>query len=44
MAIAHGDDALARAAARVALTGDETHLLAQAREALDGLVDAKRFW
>jgi len=43
-AVAHGDDALARAAARVALTGDETDLLADARRRLEDLVDAKPFW
>ncbi len=43
-AVAHGDTALAQAAARVALAGDETDLLAQAREALEDLVDAKPFW
>lgn len=42
--IAHGDDALAQAAARIALAGDETDLLAQARAALDDVADAKPFW
>lgn len=43
-AVAHGDTALAQAAARVALTGDESDLLADARRRLEDLVDAKPFW
>ncbi|MET3666566.1 inorganic triphosphatase [Caulobacter sp. 1776] len=42
--IAHGDQALAQAAARVVLAGDESDLLDAAREALKDLVDAKPFW
>ena len=43
-AVAHGDAGLAQAAARVALAGDETDLLARAGETLENLVDARPFW
>jgi inorganic triphosphatase YgiF len=42
--VTHGDDATARAAARVALADDEAELLGHAHKALDALLDAKPFW
>lgn len=40
----HGDEALARDAARVVLADDEDELLKTAGKALDDLLDAKPFW
>jgi len=40
----HGDETLARDAARVVLTDDEDELLKAAGKALDGLLEAKPFW
>lgn len=42
--VAHGDPRLLQAAARVALYDDDATLLDEARQALDALRDAKRFW
>jgi hypothetical protein len=41
---AHGDEAMARDARRVALADDEHDLLQKAKEALDDLLEAKPFW
>ena len=42
--VAHGDETLARDAARVVLADDEGVLLESAGKALDDLLDAKPFW
>jgi triphosphatase len=42
--VSHGDAILARDATRVVLADDERELLAAARKALDGLLEAKPFW
>jgi len=42
--VTHGDEALARDAARVVLAGDEDELLKTAAKALDDLLAAKPFW
>ncbi len=43
-AVAQGDEALAKAAERVALADDETDLLDAARKTLRDLLEAERFW
>lgn len=42
--VTHGDEALARDAARVVLAGDEDELMKTAAKALDDLLAAKPFW